>query len=75
MFDRENGTVFPREALRILESLDLDKEISQKISKKILSVLAAANWCRERHFTVFSDWAIASDRKSPARLSPLIRLG
>ena len=36
LFDPENGTVFQREALRILESLDLDKEISQKIFYKNL---------------------------------------
>jgi uncharacterized protein len=35
-FDPENGTMYPRETLRILESLDLDKETREKIFHKNL---------------------------------------
>lgn len=35
-FDPENGTMFPRETLRILESLELDKETQEKIFYKNL---------------------------------------
>ena len=35
-FDPENGTMFPRETLRILESLELDKETRDKIFYKNL---------------------------------------
>ena len=35
-FDPENGAMFPRETLRILKSLNLDKEISGKIFYKHL---------------------------------------
>jgi aminocarboxymuconate-semialdehyde decarboxylase len=35
-FDPENGTMYPRETLRILESLDLDKETKDKIYYKNL---------------------------------------
>jgi predicted TIM-barrel fold metal-dependent hydrolase len=35
-FDPENGTMYPRETLRILESLELDKETSDKIFYKNL---------------------------------------
>ena len=34
-FDPENGTMFPRETLRILESLDLDKEARDKAAGKM----------------------------------------
>ena len=35
-YDPENGTIYPRETLRILESLNLDKEASDKIFYKNL---------------------------------------
>jgi len=35
-FDPENGAMYPRETLRILEALDLDKETSDKIFYKNL---------------------------------------
>ncbi len=38
-FDPENGTMFPRETLRVLESLNLDKEKSDKIFYKNLERL------------------------------------
>ena len=35
-FDPENGTMFPRETLRILDELKLDKETADKIFYKTL---------------------------------------
>ena len=38
-FDPENGAMYPRETLRILESLNLDKETSDKIFYKNLEAV------------------------------------
>jgi len=42
-FDPENGTMFPRETLRVLEELNLDKETSDKIFYKNLARITGRN--------------------------------
>ncbi len=45
-FDPENGTMFPRVTLRILESLKLDKQTSDKILYKNLEVVMGKKFVR-----------------------------
>jgi len=38
-FDPEDGTMYPRETLRILDSLKMDKELSEKVFYKNLEAV------------------------------------